>query len=180
LLREAEHRELIPERRPAHIPSLDEAEEFWRYRDATGLVHDAIEEIPDLAVIVVARATDHVQIAPDHPHIYTQVNAFCEAGAKFVRLNPDRAYVEWTLNQRRPQAPDNDAGLTYGPTTIGDALCPDDVTNGHLLTGAAICELVDRVQSDKFEANLDGVLYPDAPRMPPPPRRPGLRGGPRL
>jgi len=95
LIREAEKRALFGDSRPAHMPTLAEAIEFWRYRDATGLVAKAVRKVPGVAVIVVASETDHVQIAPDHPHIRAQVNAFQKAGAQFIRLNPDRAYVEW-------------------------------------------------------------------------------------
>lgn len=77
-----------------------------------------------MAVIVVAGATDHVQIAPDHPHIRAQVNAFQEAGAKLIRLNPDRAYVEWLFDGEVPDVPDNDAGLRYTPKTVKAALSP--------------------------------------------------------
>ena len=110
VLREAEKRGLFGDQRPAHIASLEEAVEFWRYRDATGLVPDAVRNIPGLAVIVVAGETDHVQIAPDHPHIRAQVNAFAAAGASFVRLNPDRAYLEWLTDRKAPKVTDNDAG----------------------------------------------------------------------
>jgi len=182
LIREAERRNLFGAPRPVHIPSLDEAIESWRYRDATGLVVDAVRKIPDLAAIVVAGETDHVQIAPDHPHIRAQVNAFQEAGAKLIRLNPDRAYVEWLLDREAPGLPDADAGLRYTPKTISAALCPDRAAPKQLLSPAAMCELADRVQARNFEPNLDRVLFPDAPKASGPPpglkRRPTNRKGP--
>lgn len=173
LMREAEKRGLLGDPRPAHIPTLAEAIEFWRYRDATGLVADAVRKVPNLAVIVVAGETDHVQIAADHPHIRAQVNAFQEAGAKFVRLNPDRAYVEWLYDREASGLPDNDAGLQYTPMTIQAALCPDRAAPKQLLSPAAMCELADRVQADNFEPNLDRLLFADAPKAsgPPPSRR---------
>jgi hypothetical protein len=174
LMREAEKRDLFGEPRPAHVPTLEEAVEFWRYRDATGLVADAVRKVPDVAVIVVAGETDHVQIAPDHPHIRAQVNAFQKAGAKFIRLNPDRAYVEWLFDRKAPSVPDNNAGLQYTPKTIQAALCPDRAVPKQLLSPAAMCELADRVQAGNFQPNLDRVLFPDAPKVagPPPCRSP--------
>jgi len=164
LMREAEKRGLFGNHRPTHIPSLDEAVEFWRYRDATGLLSDAIRKVPNVTVIVVAGETDHVQIAPDHPHIRAQVNAFQKAGAQFIRLNPDRAYVEWLLDRKVPAVPDNNAGRQYTPKTIAPALCPDGGVPKQLLSSAAICELADRVQAGNFEPNLDRALFPDAPK----------------
>jgi len=175
LMREAEKRGLFGKHRPAHIPSLDEAVEFWRYRDATGLVAEAVRKVPHVAVIVVAGETDHVQIAPDHPHIRAQVNAFQKAGARLIRLNPDRAYVEWLFGRKVPGVPDNDAGLQYTPKTIGPALCPDGAVPKQLLSPAAICELADRVQAGNFEQNLDLVLFPDAPKTSGPPPGAGRR-----
>ena len=164
LLREAEKRNLFAGQRPAYIPSADEALEFWRTRDATGLVPEAIRKIPQLAVIVVAHVSDHMQAAPDHPHIRAQVNAFQKVGARFVRLNPDRAYLEWLSPRQIPAAPDNDAGLLYDAKTIGAAVCPDDVAPGPSLASVAVCDLADRVQARNFEPNLDRVLFPNSPR----------------
>lgn len=181
LMREAEKRSLFGDPRPAHIPTLDDAIEFWRYRDATGLVAEAVRKIPNLAAIVVAGETDHVQIAPDHPHIRAQVNAFQEAGAKLIRLNPDRAYVEWLFDREASGLPDNDAGLPYTAKTISAALCPDRAAPKQLLSPAAMCELADRVQAGNYEPNLDRVLFPDAPKASGPPglkRRPTNREGP--
>jgi len=181
LMREADKRGLFGDPRPAHLPTLEEAVEFWRYRDATGLVADAVRKVPDVAVIVVAGETDHVQIAPDHPHIRAQVNAFQKAGAKFIRVNSDRAYVEWLFDRKVPDVPDNDAGLQCTPKTIRPTLCPDGVVPRQLLSPAAICELADRVQAGNFEPNLDRVLFPEAPKTTGPPpgagRRPFNRGG---
>ena len=82
-----------------HVPTLEEAVEFWRYRDATELVADAVRNVPDVAVVVIAGATDHVQLAPDHPHIRAQVNAFEEAGAKLIRK-----HVPATVRSTSPNA----------------------------------------------------------------------------
>ncbi|MHA1113672.1 MAG: GH39 family glycosyl hydrolase, partial [Alphaproteobacteria bacterium] len=177
LLREAERRRLFGDRRPAHMPTLKEAVEFWRYRDATGLVADAVRKVPNVAVIVVAGATDHVQLAPDHPHIRAQVNAFQKAGAKLIRLNPDRVYVEWLFDRKATTVPDNDAGLRYTPWTIAAALCPDRAAPKQLLSPAAMCELADRAQLGNWTKNLDAVLFPDALRAAPTGARPAGRPG---
>lgn len=181
LVRHATKRGLFGEKPPAHIPTLAEAEAFWQTNDATGLVLQAVRKLPHLAVLVVARHTDHVQIAPDHPHISTQINAYQSAGTRLVRLNPDRAYAEWLLGKTDPALPDNDAGTQYGPKTIRRALCPDESAPGQLLTAAGVSELADRVQAGNFRPNLDAVLFAAAPKpaSPPghPPRREATPGG---
>jgi len=164
LMREAHRRNLFGNLRPTHIPTLEESIEFWRYRDATGLIGDAVRNVPKVAVIVIANETDHVQIAPDHPHITAQVNAFQRVGAKFIRLNPDRSYTEWIVGREAPAVPDNDAGLTYHAPTIAAALCPDGAVPKQLLSPAAMCELADRVQAGNFESNLGQILFPNTPK----------------
>ena len=163
LLREAERRNLFGDSWPTHIVTVEEAEEFWHYRDATGLVPDAIRKIPNLAAIIVANEDDHMQVAPDHPHIRIQANAFQEAGARFVRVNPDRAYVRWLIGESRPGLVDNEAGTLYTPKTIRAALCPNEAAH-RILQVAAMCELADRIQAGNFQPNLDRVLFPDAPK----------------
>jgi hypothetical protein len=169
LLAEAEQRSLFGRKRLEHIPSLTEVQEFWRYHDAAGSIAEAIRKCTNLAVIVYAGQRDHVQAAPDHPHILTQVEGFRKAGARFVRLNPDRAYVERLLasGQQPPDRLvkpfcDNDAGRFYDRDNIRNHLEPEGLPIT-LFMQAAVCELADRVQSKNWSKNLQSVLYVDAP-----------------
>lgn len=169
LLREAEKRKLYGKQRPGHVPSLAESIEYWRWRDAAGSIHQAVRKCPKLAVIVYANQRDHVQVAPDHPHILAQVEGFRQAGAKFVRLNPDRAYVEHILAAGRPPIatrppafPDNEAGMAWDRHNLRSGLEPQGLPTP-LYMQAAVCELADRVQARNWAKNLDAVLYPDAP-----------------
>ena len=172
LLSEAKSRSLFGESWPEHIATFEEASEFWHYRDATEQIPDAIRKLPNLAVIVIANEDDHMQVAPDHPHIRIQANAFQEAEARFIRVNPDRAYVQWLTGESRPGVVDNDAGILYDHKTIRSALCPNEAAH-RILHVAAMCELADRVQESNFQSNLDSVLFPDAPKVAVPPSREG-------
>ena len=191
LIQEAETRRLYGTKRPDHVPSLAESTEYWGWRDAAGSIAAAVRKCPAIAVIVYANEQDHVQAAPDHPHILAQVEGFRQAGAKFVRLNPDRAYVERILASggpavRAPQRPipDNDAGVAWDRDSIRGGLEPQDMPMP-LFMQAAVCELADRVQARNWSKSLDAVLYPDAPwaRMgaqgpgAPAGQRPALRPG---
>ncbi len=122
--------------------------------------------------VVIANEDDHMQVAPDHPHIRIQANAFQEAEARFIRVNPDRAYVQWLTGESRPGVVDNDAGILYDHKTIRSALCPNEAAH-RILHVAAMCELADRVQESNFQSNLDSVLFPDAPKVAVPPSREG-------
>jgi hypothetical protein len=187
LLREAERRTLWGKDHPAHIPTAAEAGQFWREREASAAIPDAVRKCPSAAVIVYACERDHVQVAPDHPHILVQVEGFRQAKARFVRLNPDRAYVERILQAgpgMRAAAgrtfADNDAGRAWDRTNITDGLEPAGLPIG-LYMQAAVCELADRTQSANWAANMDGVLYPqspwDLPALMPLPPNPGRAEG---
>jgi hypothetical protein len=183
LIRQAEKRKLYGQQRPAHVPSLAESIEYWRWRDAAESIAAAVSKCPQVAVIVYANERDHVQVAPDHPHILAQVEGFREAGAKFVRLNPDRAYVERILasggpplRQRPRTFPDNEAGTAWNRGNIRSGLEPADLPMQPYMQ-AAVCELADRAEAQNWAKNLDAVLYPDAPwtALGTPPRQPGAK-----
>ncbi len=179
LIRAAEARKLFGGSRPAHIPMLAEAEEFWRWRDAQNSITNAVRNCTNLAVIVYANERDHVQIAPDHPHILAQVEGYRTAGAKFVRLNADRAYTERVAagfpRERTAglKFPDNDAGLAWSRRNIRTGLEPQELPLT-LYMKAVVCELADRCHAQNWSKNLDAVLYPKAPWTLPAPQQ---RGG---
>ncbi|MCX8035815.1 MAG: hypothetical protein N3D11_01940 [Candidatus Sumerlaeia bacterium] len=175
LLREAERRALFGEPRPPHIPTLEEAGEFWAWRDAEKSIAEAVRQCPKTAVIVYANARDHVQAAPDHPHIVAQIEGFRKAGAAFVRLNPDRAYVEAILKSAPPvlreravgTPADNDAGKAWDRRTIRDGCEPASLP-ADLCVQAAVCELADRTHAGMWSKNLDKVLISyEPPALPP-------------
>ena len=168
LIRAADARQLFGTPRPAHIPTLADAVEFWRWRDAQNSITNAVRNCPNLAVIVYANERDHVQVAPDHPHILAQVEGYRTAGAKFVRLNADRAYtarVAANFPRERTAGlkfPDNDAGVAWTRKNIRGGLEPQELPLT-LYMEAVVCELADRCHAQNWEKNLDGLLYPDAP-----------------
>ena len=179
ILAEAERRNLVAGQRPGHIPLLAESREFWRYRDAAPSIPDAVRNCTNLAVIVYANERDHVQAAPDHGHILIQVEGFRQAGVRFVRLNPDHSYVEQILKSRPGPGPafraepaqeqdgparfaDNPGGNAFDRRNIASAVEPARFPLP-LYMQAAVCELADRTQANQWAANLDRVLYPNAP-----------------
>lgn len=156
--------------RPRHVPTLAEAKEFWRYRDAAPSIPDGVRKCPNLAVIVYANERDHVQADPAHSHILEQVEGFRKASARFVRLNPDRACVERVVpagpvRRREAQFPDNPAGKSWTRANITEGLEPSTLPLG-IFMRATVCELADRRQAGVWSPNLEAVLYPEAPVPP--------------
>jgi len=155
---------------------------------------EAVRNCTNLAVIVYANERDHVQAAPDHGHILIQVEGFRQPKARFVRLNPDRSYVERMVASRLrlgpgfvadparakealDRFPNNSAGKAFDRSNIAMALEPTQFPVA-LYMQAAVYELADRTQARHWAPNLDAVLYPNALWQPLP--RPLGRGpGPR-
>src|SRR5262245_18447021 len=111
--------------------------------------------------LVVGSVRDHVQSAPDHPHIRLQYNLFREATSWMTRLNPDRVYVE-AFAGKDVRAVDNPARALVDIKTIRAALEPIPDKGGpptQALLYAAICELADRTQADNVSAQLEAPLY---------------------
>lgn len=175
LLRAAQEKGLFAKGRPAQIPALAEAEAYWKLHDAEPLLGEAVKNCPQTAVIVYASERDHVQIALDHPHVLAQVEGFRKAGAKFIRLNPDRAYVEAAIGKPAPAVVDNPAGAAYDHRSIRQAVEPEETTGDGGFMAAAICELADRTHAGNWKENLNAALFPDAPRGRVPPARPRPR-----
>jgi hypothetical protein len=166
---------------PGHVSTVEGSEAFWQDRDGARHLEAAARNCPRLKVIVYAGATDHVQIAPDHPHILAQYEGLRTAGLKFVRLNPDRCYAEPLIPGGTPSPKDNPANRPFDHTTIRDALEPDGIADQFVFLAAAVMELADRAQARNEAPDLERLLFPDAPsRLLRPPGRPGARDrGPR-
>lgn len=156
-LREAA--ELLGITYPDHIPSVEETADFWHFRNGEYWIQDAVEKNPNLMFIVEAGDTDHVQEAPDHPHVLVQYMGFLDAGARFTRLNPDRYYVNQVMGIEIPGVVDNDGMISYNHLSIRDALQPRNipVLSGEKSTIAAVCELADRTRDDNVEPQIYGA-----------------------
>ncbi|MCX7887287.1 MAG: hypothetical protein N3B01_08580, partial [Verrucomicrobiae bacterium] len=78
-------------------------------------------------------------------------------GQRFVRLNPDRAYVEW-LAPFPARFVDNPAGKPWSRANIREGLEPSSVPIG-IYMQAAVCELADRVRACDWSPDLAAVLW---------------------
>ena len=159
-MEEAERRNLIPDNPPSHISTLEQTREYWYWRNGENWFEQAIQNIPNMMFIVEASETDHVQSAPDHPHVLIQYEGFRSAGARFVRLNPDRAYVEYIIRGSAPTATDNDAFAVFDHQTIRTALEPPRESGFpiSITIAAAACELADRTQFNDVSTQINNII----------------------
>jgi hypothetical protein len=158
LIQEAVNRGVYPPVPPSHIASLSQTQEFWKWRNGDLWIDSARNKLPNLMFITIATDSDHVQSAKDHPHIYIQYEHFRSSGVRFVRLNPDRAYVEYCLGYTQPAAKDNDAFVQYTRLTIRDKFEPEIIPDT-INSAASVSELADRTCSNNITTNLTSVIY---------------------
>jgi hypothetical protein len=93
---------------PADIATPAEADAYWDLREAVRLYGRAVERIPDLQAMVLCSVRDHVQSAPDKPHIRQAFEGWRSNGA-WVKINPSPDYlieVDSTLSSNSA-LPDN-------------------------------------------------------------------------
>ncbi|MCC7159653.1 MAG: T9SS type A sorting domain-containing protein [Ignavibacteria bacterium] len=158
LIREAINRGVYPSSPPSHIPQLTEADDFWQLRTGDRWIDSVKAKLPNIMFMVTASDSDHVQSAKDHPHVFNQYEKFRAAAPRFVRLNPDRAYIEYITGQSQGTCPDNNAFEQFTHISIRSKLMPETVSDINY-QAAGICELADRTCSGNTNPNLPYVIY---------------------
>jgi hypothetical protein len=158
--RYAEAHGLLPAGAPEHLTGAEACEQFWRLRNGENWLDEIGTHLSHLKFIVVASDSDHVQTAPDHPHIMIQHNGLVNNGIAFSRVNADLGYVADILGTTPASGVDNPANQLYDHQTIRDAVQPAGIAGLHLRTAvtAACCELADRTHYDLLSPQLDGVI----------------------
>ncbi len=141
---------------PNTIAIPTEAEHYWDMREAVRLTEDAVNANPGLEGMVLATFKDHVQSAPDKPHIRQAFEQWDQAGA-WVQINPSLTYLvqaDQTLSGRTdipqnvPNAPPADWEDPASYTV------PEDI-GLETLFAAAVWQMADRAQQN--------ASTPDAP-----------------
>lgn len=145
---------------PSPYGSVAESSRFWSDRDVAadgGFWRAAVQKLPWLAVLVLATDVDHVQQAPDHPHIKMQIDGWQAAVAAWVRLNPDAVYVAAAGSNT---AVDLVANRTYAWSDMDAGIyLPESVLSGFVYA-SGVLEMVDRVQANNWSTNLAAPLWP--------------------
>jgi len=152
---------------PEGLATPQEAQENWPFRTTVDNYPLLATSIPHLRVMLVFAADDHVQAAPDKPHIRQAYDGLHERAGLWVRLNPDLVYVESVSGQRSgsgyPDNPANSEPADWSNARLwgyGGPYGSPFVTQTVPLAAAA--EMADRVRADDWRPDLDEVLF-DAP-----------------
>jgi hypothetical protein len=160
--REARERKVFGGAWPTHIATVEEVERRANVEDVMPRIPDAVQRLPQLAVIVFESERGHVTNSADHPHAIAQVNAWLDAGARWVRLNPDAHYVEVAMGKRPSREVQNAAGRKLDRTSIAGLVEPEADAGGPTDAqgmAAAASELADRTYSKAWEPVLTKVLF---------------------
>jgi len=141
---------------PDWLATPYDADTFWYWRDAT-LHYDGLP--PWLHCILLASQNDHVQSAPDKPHIHHTFNGFTRNGL-WIRLNPDREYIVYLDSTVVDSSlPDNDAWSAPGDWDSIIHYCYPEYLDEKLVKTAAILEAADRTHYNEWGVNLPHVLH---------------------
>ena len=163
---------------PADLATPQEAAQAWQIRQTPGLfaAMQNDEIVKNMKVMLVFAQNEHAQVAQDKPHIHQLYQGFRFEARLWVRLNPDRAYVESMFQDAGLSSPGN-AGVTPTPgamldfpdnpantqptdwTQIGAYAYPGQGQADRLVPLAAVAEMADRTHDGLWDENLGQVLY---------------------
>jgi len=148
------------------IARPETVEDFWEYRTPIMNFEQIGQKLPSLKVLLPFASLDHVQAAPDKPHIRQAFDGFRRRAGLWTRLNCDLVY---TQNEIHPSASEA-AGFPDNPANTE----PDDwysqaqvwgfagILNGQMTARtvplAGVAEMADRVRVVNWDADLDSVL----------------------
>ena len=157
---------LTPQSWPADVATYTETVAAWPERITVHSYPTFTTQAPDLKVMLVFAASDHVQAPETKPHIHQAWDGFRHTAGLWVRMNPDLAYVQAISSTYQTGFPDNPANAEPDDwrdiEAWGFSAEPLPAVRGDIWL-ASVAEMADRVREDNWhEANLDSVLayYP--------------------
>lgn len=154
---------------PADVATPQQTADFWPYHITVHNYATIGEKLPELRVLIPFASLDHVQTAPDKPHIRQAYDGFYKTAGLWTRLNCDLVYMQ---SEVHPSAslqegfPDNDANTepadwyTEAESWGFEGRLAGEMT-ARTAPLAGVAEMADRVWADNWSPNLDAVLYTD-------------------
>ena len=161
IIREARERQVFGGTWPAHIATVEEVRQRENIDDVMPRIADVVRRLPRLAVLAFESERGHVTNSVDHPHAIAQVNAWLDAGARWVRLNPDVHYVATAMGKPPSREVQNPAGRRPDRASIAGLVEAEAEAGGPTDTQgmtAAALELADRTHTHTWTAILTDVL----------------------
>jgi hypothetical protein len=154
---------------PADVATPQEAARDWPARESPSRYITIRSKLPNLKVMLVFAQDDSFQAAADKPHIHQAFQGFRFEAGLWVRLNPDRAYVQSLIPTAGNEFPDNPANTQPADwTQIGANAYPGQGSAAHLVPLAAVAEMADRAHFGRWDENLGQELYIYFPNTPQP------------
>lgn len=145
---------------PADLATPEEAARDWPIRQNTGRYGNMSSLMPDLKVMLVFGQVDHIQVAQDKPAIHQAYQGLRFEAGLWVRLNPDRAYVQSLIPNAGVDFPDNPANTQPDDwMQVGAYATPGQESAGRLVALAAVSEMADRAHFGRWDENLGQTLY---------------------
>lgn len=144
---------------PDEIASPEEAADLWPFRSSVHRYSALKDALSHLRVMLVFARDDHVQPAPDKPHIHQAYHGFSSTAGLWTRLNPDRVYVDF-LNPRigrdyREHPANSEPGDWLEADSWGHT---NEFGAAQFVPLAAVAEMADRLHQNNWSRNLDRVL----------------------
>ncbi|MBN2102854.1 T9SS type A sorting domain-containing protein [bacterium] len=146
---------------PDYLATPSETDAFWPYRITVYNYPSIATHIPNLKIMLVFSRFDHVQSAVTKPHIHQAWDGFYHTCEFWVRMNPDRAYVQSVDPGYGLNFPDNNANEEPGNWVyIEDWGFPPDSRVRYNVWLASVAEMADRFYARDWSNNLDTVFFP--------------------
>lgn len=153
---------------PDDVAKPSTVDSFWTYRTPIMNFEAIGARLPQLRVLLPFATYDHVQAAPDKPHIRQAYDGFHKRANLWTRLNCDLCYTRNEIHQSASLEtgfPDNPAnhepGSWYAEAeNWGFAGMLNGQMTARTIPLAGIAEMADRVMADNWDNNLDSVLVP--------------------
>ena len=153
---------------PKDLATPEQTADFWPYRETIHNYTAIGNKLPDLRIMLSFSSYDHVQTAPDKPHIRQAYDGFHKTAGLWTRLNCDLSYTQSEVHHNASKEdgfPDNPANTEPGIWEGEAALWGFEGRLEGILTAktiplAGVAEMADRVWANNWQPNLDNVLYP--------------------
>ena len=154
---------------PPDLAKPAEAARDWPFRESPSRYVNLRTKMPNLKVMLVFGQDDSFQTTIDKPHIHQAFQGFRFEAGLWVRLNPDRAYVQALIPSAGDNFPDNPANTQPEDwMQIGTYAYPGQDNATQLIPLAAVAEMADRTHFGRWDENLGQVLYIYFPKTPQP------------
>ena len=143
---------------PKDLTDPETAAKLWPERSALTYYPLFKNLQTDLHVMLLFGARDHVQPAPDKPHIHQAYDAFRTAGF-WTRLNPDKSYVE--VQDEKLSAVFQEHSANTEPKDWSEALkwgYTEKFSAIHLIPLAALAEMADRTHAENWSDDLSNLI----------------------